>query len=402
MSSVELTYSTASSPSSEDVPTRHTTAMGTQKPGGSPIKLLRPAKTRSHATNPSNAQRDLSNLPITLMECIGKGTFGEVFSTRIGTQTLAVKRVVLEPGFVDRELAMLQLLVQHPHPNTIALRGYGHQQCRGALVRFLVTDLFPMSLADVLEQWRCRGQRSHSKTKLYVYQLLRAVGHIHGLGIAHRDIKPHNALVNPTTGVLNLCDFGSAKHLRNKEETHTCYIASRYYRAPECLLENPHYSCAIDLWAVGCVVAELEALRPLLPGKDNSDQLYLAFRARGTPTREDFEELKPGLEAEILGRLLKRPRARQSWHQLLRTPTTKNFNGLLDGLLRWNPKRRAQALEALAFPYFNTIRSLSPSQQAAIGCQLFDFTEEEMLSATLTPTWSTCSLSDCPLVGDLS
>ena len=320
-----------------------------------------------------------------------------MYSTRIGTQTFSVKCVVYERAFVNRELAMLQLLKQHPHPNTIALRGHYHQQSSGALVCFLLTDLFPMSLADVLAWWKQRRRASPSKAKLYAYQLLRAVGHIHGLGIAHRDIKPQNVLVNPANCVLNLCDFGSAKHL-HKADTHTCYIATRPYRAPECLLENSQYTCAIDLWAVGCVVAEIQSLRVLFLGKDSSDTLYLMFKARGTPTRESFDQLKPGLEAAVIDRLLQRPTAPRSWRQILKTPTSKNYDDLLDSLLCWNPNARLGPLEALSLPYFDTIRSLSLSQQAKIGCKLFDFSEEEMLSAASTPTCSPQCCSDCPLV----
>ena len=140
-------------------------------------------------TDLSDMQPGLSSASITLTERIGEGAFGKVYSTRIGTQTFAVKRTVLERGFVDRELAMLQLLKQHPHPNTIALRGHYHQQSSGALVCFLLTDLFPISLADLLAQWKQRRCALPSEAKLYAYQLLRAVGHIHGLGIVHRDVE---------------------------------------------------------------------------------------------------------------------------------------------------------------------------------------------------------------------
>ena len=327
--------------------------------------------------NGTNARLDLASAPITLAQCIGKGTFGKVYSASIGTQTFAVKRVVLAPGFIDRELAILQLLMQHPHPNTVALRGAYREQDAGDTVHFYIMDLFPMTLADLLEMSRQRGRSSQSKTKLFSYQLLRAVGHIHGLGIAHRDIKPQNALINLTTGVLVLADFGSAKLLHGND-THTSYISSRFYRAPECMLENEHYTCAIDLWAVGCVIAEMQALRPLFLGTDTVDQLYLMFKSMGTPTEEDFQQLKPGLEPEVIDRMLRTPNTRRCWHRLLKTSTSENYNRLLDGLLQWNPNARLLPLKALALPYFDTIRRLSPSQQATIGCNLFDFTNEEV------------------------
>ena len=86
--------------------------------------------------------------------------------------------------------------------------------------------------------------------KLYLYQLSRALSHIHSLGICHRDIKPQNLLVNPTNQQLKLCDFGSAKALV-KGEPNVSYICSRYYRAPELIFGSTDYSTAIDIWSQG-------------------------------------------------------------------------------------------------------------------------------------------------------
>ena len=86
--------------------------------------------------------------------------------------------------------------------------------------------------------------------KLYLYQLSRALSHIHALGICHRDIKPQNLLVNPENQQLKLCDFGSAKALV-KGEPNVSYICSRYYRAPELIFGSTDYSTAIDIWSQG-------------------------------------------------------------------------------------------------------------------------------------------------------
>lgn len=86
--------------------------------------------------------------------------------------------------------------------------------------------------------------------KLYLYQLSRALSHIHALGICHRDIKPQNLLVNPENQQLKLCDFGSAKALV-RGEPNVSYICSRYYRAPELIFGSTDYSTAIDIWSQG-------------------------------------------------------------------------------------------------------------------------------------------------------
>merc|ERR1712151_308284 len=90
--------------------------------------------------------------------------------------------------------------------------------------------------------------------KLYMYQIFRSLAYIHALGICHRDIKPQNLLLNSSTGVLKLCDFGSAKRLVSGEPN-VSYICSRYYRAPELIFGATNYTCEIDVWSAGCVLA---------------------------------------------------------------------------------------------------------------------------------------------------
>ena len=110
------------------------------------------------------------------------------------------------------------------------------------------------------------------RAQLYTYQLCRSLAYIHSLGVCHRDIKPQNLLVHPETHLLKLCDFGSAKILV-KGEPNVSYICSRYYRAPELIFGATDYTCCIDVWSVGCVLAELLLGVPLFPGESGVDQL---------------------------------------------------------------------------------------------------------------------------------
>lgn len=121
------------------------------------------------------------------------------------------------------------------------------------------------------------------------------------MGICHRDIKPQNLLLDPNSGILKLCDFGSAKMLV-KGEPNVSYICSRYYRAPELIFGSTTYTSAIgtisvlavshladvsiDVWSMGCVMAELLLGAPLFPGESGVDQLVEIIKILGTPTKE--------------------------------------------------------------------------------------------------------------------
>ena len=149
--------------------------------------------------------------------------------------------------------------------------------------------------------------------KLYMYQLLRSLAYIHSVGICHRDIKPQNLLLNPATGVLKLCDFGSAKILVGGEPN-VSYICSRYYRAPELIFGATNYTTNIgkffyilnqvqnacklkssntDIWSTGCVMAELMLGQPLFPGESGIDQLVEIIKVLGTPSREQIKTMNP-------------------------------------------------------------------------------------------------------------
>lgn len=125
-----------------------------------------------------------------------------------------------------------------------------------------------------------------------MYQLFRSLAYIHSLGICHRDIKPQNLLLDPDTGVLKLCDFGSAKHLV-KGEPNVSYICSRYYRAPELIFGAIDYTTKIDVWSAGCVLAELLLGQPIFPGDSGVDQLVEIIKVLGTPTKEQIKEMNP-------------------------------------------------------------------------------------------------------------
>ena len=121
--------------------------------------------------------------------------------------------------------------------------------------------------------------------KTYIYQMLKGLDYLASLSIAHRDIKPHNILVNRAKKKVVICDFGSAKQLI-KGQTNLAYICSRCYRAPELIFGATDYDAQIDMWSLGCVIIQMINGTPPFIGDSQLDQLFEIIRILGTPTRQ--------------------------------------------------------------------------------------------------------------------
>lgn len=107
----------------------------------------------------------------------------------------------------------------------------------------------------------------------FLYQLLRGLKYIHSANVLHRDLKPSNLLLNADCD-LKICDFGLAR-TTSETDFMTEYVVTRWYRAPELLLNCSEYTAAIDIWSVGCILMEILRREPLFPGKDYVQQLVL-------------------------------------------------------------------------------------------------------------------------------
>ncbi|GBP23496.1 hypothetical protein EVAR_12776_1 [Eumeta japonica] len=209
--------------------------------------------------------------------------------------------------------------------------------------------------------------------KLYMYQLFRSLAYIHSLGICHRDIKPQNLLLDPKTGVLKLCDFGSAKHLV-RGEPNVSYICSRYYRAPELIFGAIDYTTKIDVWSAGCVVAELLLGQPIFPGDSGVDQLVEIIKVLGTPTREQIREMNPNYTEFKFPQIKSHP-----WMKVFRACTPPDAISLVSRLLEYTPGARLSPLQACAHCFFDELRE--PNARLPNGRPLpplFNFTEYEL------------------------
>ena len=213
--------------------------------------------------------------------------------------------------------------------------------------------------------------------KLYVYQSFRALAYLHALGICHRDIKPQNLLVDSNNHVLKVCDFGSAKRLV-KGEVNVSYICSRYYRAPELIFGATEYNNSIDVWSVGCVMAELLLGQPLFPGESGVDQLVEIIKVLGTPTREMIHTMNPNYSEFKFPQIKAHP-----WQKVFRSRTPADAIDLINKLLVYNPELRMTPIEALQHSFFDELRY----QQTRLPNgnplpPLFDLTNEEIKNST--------------------
>lgn len=328
---------------------------------------------------------------------IGHGSFGVVFQASVvGTgEVVAIKKVLQDKRFKNRELQIMTLL---DHPN---------------VVRFIdsfftngdrADEIFLNLVLEYVPETVYRVSRYYSKlkqsipliyVKLYMYQLCRALSYIHSLGICHRDIKPQNLLLDPQSGVLKLCDFGSAKILI-KGEPNTAYICSRYYRAPELIFGSTTYTTEIDIWSMGCVMAELLLGQPLFPGDSGVDQLVEIIKVLGTPTREQIHAMNQHYTEfrfpQIKG---------HSWTKVFRNRTPTEAIDLIAFLLQYTPGQRIKPIDACIHPFFDDLRdplTVLPNQRPLPP--LFNFTQAELTAARhiprdalIPPAFSTSSSS---------
>jgi len=204
-----------------------------------------------------------------------------------------------------------------------------------------------------------------------MYQLFRSLAYIHANGVCHRDIKPQNLLLNPETGILKLCDFGSAKVLV-KGEPNVSYICSRYYRAPELIFGATDYTCDIDIWSAGCVFAELLLGQPIFPGDSGVDQLVEIIKVLGTPSKEQIRQMNSNYTEFKFPQIKAHP-----WNKVFRPRTPPEAIDLVSRLLEYTPSSRINPMEACAHPFFSELRH--PGSRMPNGREfpsLFNFTQQ--------------------------
>jgi len=328
---------------------------------------------------------------------IGNGSFGVVFQAKLCEtgELVAIKKVLQDKRFKNRELQIMRRL---EHCNIVKLKYffYSSGDKKEEVFLNLVLEFIPETVYKVARHHSKQKQTIPiSYIKLYMYQLFRSLAYIHSLGVCHRDIKPQNLLLDPETGVLKLCDFGSAKHLV-RGEPNVSYICSRYYRAPELIFGATDYTTNIDVWSAGCVLAELLLGQPIFPGDSGVDQLVEIIKVLGTPTREQIREMNPNytefkfpqikshpwqktlLEDSSPGDMFNTETKHQQRLPVFRQRTPEDAITLVSRLLEYTPSARITPLQACAHKFFDELRN--PDTRLPNNRELpplFNFTEHE-------------------------
>ncbi|XP_069462220.1 serine/threonine-protein kinase ICK isoform X2 [Ambystoma mexicanum] len=190
-----------------------------------------------------------------------------------------------------------------------------------------------------------------------MYQILQGLAFVHKYGFFHRDLKPENLLcMGPE--LVKIADFGLARETRSRPP-YTDYVSTRWYRAPEVLLRSTNYSSPIDIWAVGCIMAEVYTLRPLFPGSSEIDTIFKICQVLGTPKKNDWPE--GYLLAGAMN--FRWPQCVPNNLKTLIPNASSEAVQLMRDMLQWDPRKRPTASQLLRYPYFHVGQALGTPQR---------------------------------------
>ncbi|XP_021887090.1 cyclin-dependent kinase C-2-like [Carica papaya] len=297
------------------------------------------------------------------LEQIGEGTYGQVYMAREieSGEIVALKRIRMEnetEGLPVTAIREIKILNELDHENVIKLKEIVTSPGRRRDEQGRPDDskykggiymVFEYMDHDLMGLYKRPGVRfTVPQIKCYMKQLLTGLHYCHIHQILHRDIKGSNLLIN-NEGNLKIADFGLARYLPpNDRGNLTNRVITLWYRPPELLLGATKYGPAVDMWSVGCIFAELLNWKPILPGKDEPDQLNKIFELCGSPDENNWPgaSLTPWYDNLKPTRPMKR-RVREVF---------QHFDSLaldlLERLLTLDPSQRICARDALDADYF--------------------------------------------------
>ncbi|XP_073305257.1 probable serine/threonine-protein kinase At1g09600 [Primulina huaijiensis] len=281
---------------------------------------------------------------------IGQGTYSSVYRARDLTtdKIVAMKKVRfvnMDPEsvrFMAREISILRRL---DHPNVMKLEALVTSRISGSL--YLVFEYMEHDLAGLLASPGVKF--TEPQVKCYMQQMFRGLQHCHSRGVLHRDIKGSNLLVD-NNGTLKIGDFGLATFLEpGQKQPLTSRVVTLWYRAPELLLGATDYGAGIDLWSAGCILAELFAGKPIMPGRTEVEQMHKIFKLCGSPTEEYWKKTKLPHASSFKSQKLYKCRLADTFRDF-----PSSALALVDVLLSIDPRNRGTASSALKSEFFTS------------------------------------------------
>eukprot|EP01147_Barroeca_monosierra_P010552 gene10552-2677_t len=285
---------------------------------------------------------------------LGEGQFGTVFlAEHIEThEKFAIKKIKIgskqeaAEGLHRTAFREIKFLQEVKHQHVIQLRDVYSKRSN----IFLVLELCHFDVEKLISR---NEQISGSDIKAIMLQCLHGLEYLHGRWILHRDIKPNNVFISQK-GVIKLGDFGLASTYGSPTRAYTSQVVTLHYRSPELLFGAKVYDGGVDVWAMGCLHAELELRKPLLPGSSEIDQLDRIFTLKGSATEQNW----PGVR-ELPGYLEFGNKPGIPLREIL-TATSLDAVALMEWMTTCNPRKRCSASLALQHEYFSNPPGPSP------------------------------------------
>ncbi|XP_073741032.1 mitogen-activated protein kinase 13 isoform X1 [Callorhinus ursinus] len=344
---------------------------------------------------------------------VGSGAYGAVCSAidKRSGEKVAIKKLsrpFQSEIFARRAYRELRLLKHMQHENVIGLLDVftSASSLRSFHDFYLVMPFMQTDLQKIMGM-----EFSEDKIQYLVYQILKGLKYIHSAGVIHRDLKPGNLAVNEDCE-LKILDFGLARHA---DAEMTGYVVTRWYRAPEVILSWMHYnqtgqwpaaqggagallwrllqgrfgysgwtdcrvswsspSSAVDIWSVGCIMAEMLTGKTLFKGKDYLDQLSQILKVTGVPGAEFVQKLNDKAAKSYIQALPQSPK--KDFSQLFPRASPQAID-LLEKMLELDVDKRLTASQALAHPFFEPFRD--PEEETEAPQPFDDSLEHEKLT----------------------
>ncbi|KAK6137366.1 hypothetical protein DH2020_028879 [Rehmannia glutinosa] len=300
---------------------------------------------------------EVSSKYIPPLRPLGRGAYGLVCGAinKETNEEVAIKKIGNAfDNRIDakRTLREIKLLRHLDHENVIAIKDIIRPPKVEAFNDvYIVYELMDTDLHQII---RSDQVLTDDHCQYFMYQLLRGLKYVHSANVLHRDLKPSNLFLNANCD-LKIGDFGLAR-TTSETDFMTEYVVTRWYRAPELLLNCSEYTAAIDVWSVGCILAEIMTREPLFPGKDYVHQLRLITELLGTPDETSLKFLRSDNARRYVKQLPLFPKQNFSVRFPSMSPLALD---LLGKMLVFDPDQRITVDDALCHPYLSSLHDLN-------------------------------------------